>query len=395
MVLLMPALLAKTQDPYFSQFYASRVYLNPAYAGFDPGTTVELSYRDQWFGVPDGDVGTFKDSYRTFLADVNMQIPCVFDRENIRFGLGFMALRDEAGNNPLTTNAFSMANSFSVDLQKARGIKAANWTLKFGVQSSLMQKRLDGDFFVYSSQLDPVWGLIGDPLTRSLQSSMFLNLNAGILLRIYSPSKYSQTGNLVTIGGSVFNAAEPNESISDNAGAFSLYRRYNMHLSWTFPWGARTPFVKRYLPVSISFNARFDRQAEGALNMLTIGGYALSKGFYFGAFFQGNLKKFDSNTTAINPYSRNFLTQNTSKIIFNLGFDVINLGKYKRPAYEVFQSLVIGFSYDIGFQGLTQQNTAGVLELQMSANFGRRNRRGCATRPGSFRIYNGECPINF
>lgn len=393
--MLLPVLFAKAQDPYFSQFYASRVYLNPAYAGFDPGTTVELSYRDQWFGVPDGDASTFRDSYRTFLADVNMQIPCIFERENIRFGLGFMALRDEAGNNPLTTNAFGMANSFSIDLKRASGTRTDNWTLKFGVQSNLMQKQLDGDFFVYSSQLDPVWGLIGDPSTRSLQSSMFLNLNAGVLVRYYRPSKYSQTGTLIAVGGSVFNAAEPNESILDNAGAFSLYRRYNMHLSWTFPLGARTPFVKRYLPVSLSINGRFDRQAEGAMNMLTIGCYALSKGFYFGSFFQGSLKQFDSNTTTINPYSRNFLTQNTSSIIFNFGFDVINFGKYKRHASEVFQSLVIGFSYDIGIQGLTQQNTAGVLELQMSANFGRRNRQGCATRPGSFMIYDGQCPINF
>jgi len=295
----------------------------------------------------------------------------------------------------LTTNAFGMANSFSIDLKRASGTKTGNWTLKLGVQSNLMQKQLDGDFFVYSSQLDPVWGLIGDPSTRSLQSSMFLNLNAGVLVRYFESTGSSGAGKLATLGVGVFNAAQPDESILEGAGAFSIYRRYTVHGSYTFPMGARNPLVKKYVPVSLSINVRFDRQAEGALNMLTIGGYALSKGFYLGCFFQGNLKRFDSNTTTINPYSRNFLTQNTSNIIFNMGFDVINLGKHRRAPYSVFRSMVFGLSYDIGFQGLTQQNTAGVLELQMSANFGRRSPKRCATRPGSFRIYNGECPINF
>lgn len=393
--ILFSVLKINAQDPYFSQFYASRVFLNPAYAGFDEGTTVELSYRDQWFGVPDGDVTSFKDSYRTFLADVNIQFPCLFDRDNLRSGLGFMAIRDEAGNNPLTTHSFGIANSLSIDINYRTGKKTTRSTLKAGLQTNLLQKQLDGDFFIYSSQLDPVWGLLEDAISQRLQSSMFLNLNAGILFRHFTKEGNAKTGKLLTVGLSVFNTAEPNESILEGAGSFSLYRRHTIHGSYTFPLGARSPFVKKYLPVSISTQFRFDTQAEGSLNMLTLGGYALSKGFYFGCFYQGNLKRYDSNVSLINPYSQNFLTQNTTNLILSLGFDVINLGNRRPGSYSGMQRLVIGLSYDIGIQGLTQQNTAGVLELQISCNFGSRLEGSCRNRPGSGMLYNGECPINY
>ena len=42
---------AAAQDPTFSQFYINRLYLSPALVGLDPGTTLNVSYRNQWPGV--------------------------------------------------------------------------------------------------------------------------------------------------------------------------------------------------------------------------------------------------------------------------------------------------------------------------------------------------------
>ncbi|MCB0634515.1 MAG: type IX secretion system membrane protein PorP/SprF, partial [Lewinella sp.] len=38
----------KAQDPSFSQFYANRVYLNPAFVGLESGITLSATSRMQW-----------------------------------------------------------------------------------------------------------------------------------------------------------------------------------------------------------------------------------------------------------------------------------------------------------------------------------------------------------
>jgi len=46
------------QDPNFTQFYSNRIYMNPAYAGADPGMRLNLNYRRLWASVP-GQFQTF------------------------------------------------------------------------------------------------------------------------------------------------------------------------------------------------------------------------------------------------------------------------------------------------------------------------------------------------
>ncbi|MBK6904987.1 MAG: type IX secretion system membrane protein PorP/SprF [Saprospirales bacterium] len=91
----------QAQDPHFSQFFANRVYLNPAYAGLDPGWTVTMNYRNQWFGIPDGDISTFNQSFRTYQVTADLQAPCMFGLDNVNGGFALSVFRDEAGAPPL------------------------------------------------------------------------------------------------------------------------------------------------------------------------------------------------------------------------------------------------------------------------------------------------------
>ena len=49
---------AFAQDATFTQFYANRTYINPAYAGADLGLRFNFNYRNLWTAVP-GDFSTF------------------------------------------------------------------------------------------------------------------------------------------------------------------------------------------------------------------------------------------------------------------------------------------------------------------------------------------------
>ena len=105
-----------SQDPYFSQFFANRVYLNPAYAGFDPGTTITLNYRNQWIGLPGGTLSSFNNSFETYNATVNFQIPCFLQSEDLNFGTAFSVFYDEAGEAPFQTTGLGWAFSLSFPL---------------------------------------------------------------------------------------------------------------------------------------------------------------------------------------------------------------------------------------------------------------------------------------
>lgn len=384
------------QDPYFSQFYASRMYLNPAYAGFDPGGSVELSYRDQWFGLPDGDVSTFKDSYRTYLVSTGLQLPCIWELDGLNFGLGLAAFKDEAGNTPLETQGFSFA--FSNEVQLGNSLTRRNsradlqrLDIRLGAQVSLLQRNLDGNYFIYSSQLDPVVGLVGNPAVLNLSSAWFMNINAGIMVRGYiKKSRYND--NLFTLGFSFSNVNEPNESIRDGAGGFNLPMRTTLHAGFT---QKIFQFAGNKQPIYLAPQFRWDHQAQGNFNLYTLGAYVLSKGVYSGLFLQGNTRYYKAPPPN-NLFDGNFLTKNTTSLILNAGLDLRTVFSRGRTWKNRPSGIVLGLSYDIGVGGLTQDNTLGVFELHFRASFGKDRRNDfCGAELGKFELYNGDCPVRF
>jgi type IX secretion system PorP/SprF family membrane protein len=396
-MIILPFILSG-QDPYFSQFYASRVYLNPAYAGFDPAGSVELSYRDQWFGVPDGDITTYEDSYRTYLISTGWQIPCIWELDELNFGVGLTAFQDEAGNSPLETTGFSFAFSNEVQLGNTLNRRKSKRNLqrldlRAGAQISMMQKRLDGNYFIYSSQLDPVGGLNGNlPSSLDLRSNWFMNINAGIMLRGYiKKSKYNDQ--LFTIGMSFNNVNEPNESLQGGAGDFKLSARTTLHAGFT---QKITQFKGTKQPIYLAPQFRWDRQASGNLNLYTLGAYILSKGVYTGLFIQGNTRHYSAPPPNA-VLEGNFLSKNTTTMILNFGVDLktaLTRGQTwsRRP-----DGIILGLSYDVGLSGLSQENTLGVFELHLRVAVGKDKRRApyCGAELGRFELYDGACPVRF
>ncbi len=390
--------IVKGQDPFFSQFYTSKVFLNPAYAGLEPGTTVELSYRDQWFGLPDGDATAVPRGYRTMAASVNFQFPCLWQLKGLNVGLGLTGLRDEAGNNPLITNGFGIANSFEIRLFdgffKRRDRKgrrtSSRLDIRGGFQLSLVNKKLNGDYFLYSSQLDPIVGLLSDPTGLDLTSPLFLNISAGLMVRGYFKRSKAKE-NLYTIGFSINNITEPNETLRGLTDGFSLPRRLTFHGGFSFPL---IRYVGKQNGVDIAPQIRWDHQAVGKLNLITVGAYTLSRGYYFGLFYQGNTKYYE--TPKVNNFlSGNFLSKNTSTLIISTGVDLKTIFDFHKKYYSKRYGLVLGVSYDMNLTGITQQNTFGVIEFQVRMNFGSGRAPNCNLRPGKFELYDGSCPVKF
>lgn len=368
--------ILRGQDPAFSQFFANRMYLNPAYAGFDPGMQISLNYRDQWFGLPDGDLSGVNRAYRTINLSIESQLPCFLGVEDLNVGTGLTVFRDAAGAAPLVTQGVSWALSYEQPLLRSLDNGLKRLDMRIGIQTALMQHRLRGDRFIYSDQLDPVIGLI-DPATRlNLNSRIFPNLNAGFLIRGYANAWGGKKETLFTLGLNIANINEPNQALDGITETAILPMRITLHGGFTY---RITRFKGVVAPLYLAPQFRWDRQVDGKLNLITFGSYFLAKGYYAGVFFQG---------AGIQP-------ANTSALIWNVGIDLKSLLDNGVPWRKRDSGLLLGLTYDLNLGNLNVQQTLGVIELSMRMNLNTQKRGKACGEIGKFELYQGDCPVRF
>jgi len=133
-IILIPELFIKAQDPYFSQFFANRLYLNPAWAGVDDDRKLSLNYRNQWPSV--------NNAYVTYGVAYDQYI------ESMHGGMGLMIFNDKQGSGVITEFGLSMI--YSYHLQVSRDL-----TVNAGFQASFVQRKLDTNNFIYGDMLAP------------------------------------------------------------------------------------------------------------------------------------------------------------------------------------------------------------------------------------------------
>lgn len=154
--------LSFAQDPSFSQFYANRIYLNPAFAGIEPGVAVSGAARIQWARVDGG--------FKTFSFAAETQLPAV------RLGLGLHLLRDQEGIGNLTINQAGVVLSYTIPGRRDN--------IHFGMEGRLVQKSLDWDKLVFSDQLDPVYGVVNPSSVAPVLDRVFFgDFDFGVVWR--------------------------------------------------------------------------------------------------------------------------------------------------------------------------------------------------------------------
>lgn len=126
--------LLKAQDPQFTQFYANKMYLSPAFAGATQQDRISLSYRNQWPSLP----GVFV-SY-TFAYDHYFS--------NFNSGVGFLFMRDVAGSGDLSTTNFGMQYSYDININNY-------WHVRPGVHFLFTQTGLNFEKLTWNDMLSP------------------------------------------------------------------------------------------------------------------------------------------------------------------------------------------------------------------------------------------------
>jgi type IX secretion system PorP/SprF family membrane protein len=141
-----PLQSAWPQDPVFSQFYTSSLYLNPALAGLERDIVFGMNYRSQWAGV--------NLPFRTFQLSVIHPIIQQGVKSKHMGGVGASLFSDEAGaNREMVSNGFTVASSYNFHLDKS-----GNHLLATALQFGVLQRHVNLDALRWSSQYSSAFG---------------------------------------------------------------------------------------------------------------------------------------------------------------------------------------------------------------------------------------------
>ena len=129
----------KAQDPQFTQFYANPLYLNPAFAGTARCPRICMNYRNQWPNL--------SGNYVTYSFSGDLHI------DALAGGLGVLVTTDDQAHGTLKTTNASLIYSYQAVINR-------EFSLKFGLQATYMQKSLDRDNLHFGDMIDARRGFV-------------------------------------------------------------------------------------------------------------------------------------------------------------------------------------------------------------------------------------------
>lgn len=306
------SLVLEAQDPQFTQFYANPLYLNPAFAGSARCPRVGLNYRNQWPAL--------KETYITTSASYDQHF------DGINGGLGLLILNDKAGEGTIATTNISAMYAYQLNINR-------KFSMRFGLQGTYVQKKLDFDKLTFGDMIDPRYGFVYETQeTRPKESRHYTDFSAGVLA--YTSKVYG--------GLAVNHMTQPDEAFIVK-GTSKLPMKITAHIGALIPIGEGSGGgyrgrVDKDDGTFISPNLLYQQQAS--FNQINFGMYVLHSPIVGGLWYRGNFGK------------GNFISSDS--FIALIG---IQKGIFK-----------FGYSYDVTVSKLSN-STGGSHELSLGLQF--------------------------
>ncbi len=217
----------QAQDPRFSQFYASPLTLNPAMIGVYEGQfRVVANYRELYASI----LGN--NPYRTIAASFDVRTR--LKRSGDYFGIGFSALRDEAGISNFNRTRGNLGLSFMKQLGGSR-YRVSDQYLVAGAQVGIGQRGFDFGQLWFTNQFDEANALIdftaasGEDFSQ-LGNDIYLDFNAGVLWYALFEENRS-----FYIGGAAHHLNQPAIALLEDS-------EDQLHMRWVAHMGGEMPF---------------------------------------------------------------------------------------------------------------------------------------------------------
>ncbi len=207
LTILIQGLTLRAQDPVFSQFYNSPLYLNPALIGEEENLFVNFAHRSQW--------RNFEYPYTT--SQFSLIVPYFKNKHIIPEGhvggIGLSMYGDEAGQGAnLKTYGGSLSGAYNLHLSN----KTVN-KITFALQMGFIHKNIDKDKLEWGEQYNPFIGFDNTVVPAELsqiENATFLDITAGTFWRYFADSELKKVQS-VYAGFVASHLNHPDESVLD------------------------------------------------------------------------------------------------------------------------------------------------------------------------------------
>lgn len=319
---------AQAQDPFFSQFYAAPMTLNPALTGaFNGKFRVSGIYRDQYRK-------TLESQFSTYAVSTDLRFtPGKFKsayKDNI--GVGILFLTDRMGEFDYASNQINISTAYHKSLNPQNSAY-----LSLGVQFGMNQRTINYGGLTFSDQFNGTTGYVLST-TESLPENnvAFSDLAVGLNFSANPTDNIS-----IFAGATMHHALEPSISFYrfDDEEELDPYesflpRRYSAQLNVRFPITQKFQLMPRAVVDLQGGNMKIDAGLNYRFLLSAYNGTALQFGTY------GRLLSDSEN---------------------GVGFDsaIVMLG-------IEYDNILLGFSYDAHIGTFANSNRRSAFEISIA-----------------------------
>jgi type IX secretion system PorP/SprF family membrane protein len=307
----------KGQDPHFSQFFATSMYLNPAFTGNTPSHRIGVAQRVQWYGL--------ESRYTTSDISFDKNVK----RKNI--GLGGMLLYDDQAGHIRSLDATGL---FSYHLKITDRL-----ALRAGFRTSFLYRSLQSSDLHFVDQYNNN-GYTGLPTGEAVHKYDKTTLSMGTGFLIFTPKAF--------LGVAVDHVNGPDVAfygtdgripmkISVHGGRALRFKTQNVQMRY----GQNKPVVN----YDVVFTPSFNLKMQGKNTQLDIGASTFYYPINFGIYYRG---------MPMHLYEKQIA--NNESIILSFGVQ--------------FGSVRVGYSYDWTISSLYGK-TNGAHEFTIIYEFSR------------------------
>jgi type IX secretion system PorP/SprF family membrane protein len=204
-ILFNQALICEAQDASFSQYYASSLYLNPAFAGIEPSLTINGNSRTQWKSI----VTPYVTNQLSFIVPIVQK----GIKQRHYGGVGFSIFNQKAGDGKFQTLGANINIGYNLKLSSLHHVS-------FGAQGGFVQKSIQLNKLQWGSQYDQFIGGYNQSIPVDINdissSTSFIDFAGGIMY-YYNPARdYEEHGFSMYGGIASYHLTKPNESMVVN-----------------------------------------------------------------------------------------------------------------------------------------------------------------------------------
>jgi type IX secretion system PorP/SprF family membrane protein len=316
------------QDPNFSQFYNCPTYYNPAMNSIGNGITFRCNSRFLWTPIP--------GSFNTYTV--------ALEAEAInKTSLGVLAMSDVAGEAYLRTTGGYILYTY-------RPLETRNNLLQFGVSGGLINKNIDKSKFLFSDQLDEVYGNTKTSAYNIPNNSVtYPDFSAGTVYRHSGEKNKKHVKHMETLGFSFHHLTRPKDAFISDEG--------RLPVKGVVHGNVQILVNNKIFSPSFIFEKQGDIQyllkKQSGFQTFTLGLEIINRPFTFGVWYRNK-----SYTSKLNQYDSfifslglNITKNNQTHFKINYSFDS-TISRLKTASYGSHEiSLVIDLNGKVLFKG--------------------------------------------